>query len=49
MYGRWVDGASAWLVAGYLSVFLGLLAGGLALASRNQRLRKASAVSQSAD
>jgi uncharacterized membrane protein YraQ (UPF0718 family) len=49
MYGRWVDGASAWLVAGYLAVFLGLLAGGLALAGRNQKLRKTSAVSLSAD
>jgi len=49
LYGRWVDGASAWLVAGYLAVFLGLLAGGLALAGRNQKLREASAVSLSAD
>jgi len=49
LYGRWVDGASAWLVAGYLAVFLGLLAGGLALAGRSQKLREASAVSLSAD
>jgi hypothetical protein len=49
LYGTWVDGASAWLVAGYLAAFLGLLAGGLALASRNQELRKATAVSPSAD
>jgi hypothetical protein len=49
LYGRWVDGASAWLVAGYLAAFLGLLAGGLALAGRSQKLREASAVSLSAD
>jgi len=49
MYGRWVDGTSGWLVAAYLAVFLGLLAAGLALAGRNQRLRKTSAVSLSAD
>src|SRR3990170_4530113 len=42
MYGRWVDGTSGWLVAGYLAVFLGLLAAGLALAGRG---REASAVS----
>ena len=45
LYGRWVDGASAWLVAGYLAAFLGLLAAGLALAGRNQRRREASVVS----
>jgi hypothetical protein len=49
LYGRWVDGASAWLVAGYLAAFLGLLAGALALASRNQKLRKSPAVLLSAD
>ena len=49
LYGRWVDGASTWLVAGYLAVFLGLLAGALALASRDQKLRKAPAISLSAD
>jgi hypothetical protein len=49
LYGTWVDGASAWLVAGYLAAFLGLLARGLALAGRNQELRKATAVSPSAD
>jgi len=49
MYGRWVDGTSGWLVAAYLAVFLGLLAAGLALAGRNQRLRKTSAVWLSAD
>lgn len=46
LYGGWVDGVSAWLVAGYLAVFLGLLAAGLALAGRG---REASAVSLSAD
>jgi len=49
LYGRWVDGASAWLVAGYLAVFLGVLIAGLALAGRNQKLRQASAVSLSAE
>jgi uncharacterized membrane protein YraQ (UPF0718 family) len=48
LYGRWVDGASAWLVAGYLAGFLGLLAGGLALAGRNQKLRKVPPVSLTA-
>ncbi len=34
LYGNWVDGASAWVVAGYLVVFLGMLAAGLAVTSR---------------
>jgi hypothetical protein len=36
-------------VAGYLTVFLGLLTAGMALVGRNQKLREASAVSLSAD
>jgi len=34
IYGSWVDGASIWLVAFYLAVFLGLLAAGLFLVNR---------------
>ena len=34
IYGSWVDGASIWLVALYLAVFLGLLAIGLFLVNR---------------
>ena len=41
IYGAWIDGASVWLIALYLAVFLGLLAFGLYLV--NQRnLRKTS-------
>jgi hypothetical protein len=35
IYGAWVDGASAWLILVYLGAFLGLLAFGLYLVSRN--------------
>lgn len=49
LYGRWVDGASAWLVGGYLVIFLGVLVAGLALAGRSQRQRDAPMISPSAD
>jgi hypothetical protein len=34
LYGLWVDGASLWLILGYLTGFLALLASGLWLAGR---------------
>lgn len=35
LYGLWVDGASAWLILGYLSILLVVLAAGLWLAGRH--------------
>jgi hypothetical protein len=44
IFGAWVDGASLWLILGYLVAFLALLAGALALMSRfNQRRAPAAA------
>jgi uncharacterized membrane protein YraQ (UPF0718 family) len=37
IYGAWVDGASAWLIVGYLLVILAVLAAGLWLAGRFDR------------
>jgi uncharacterized protein len=43
IYGAWVDGASGWLIAGYLAGFLGLLAAGLWLIGRRTTGREAPA------
>jgi hypothetical protein len=46
LYGAWVDGASAWLIAGYVAAFVGLLAAGLWLVgSRAARKGSLKAVS----
>jgi hypothetical protein len=37
LYGAWVDGTSAWLVAGYLAAFLAAMALGLYLLGRRDR------------
>jgi len=39
IYGAWVDGTSAWLIAFYLSAALGTLALGLYLMNRYNRRR----------
>ncbi len=43
IYGAWVDGASGWLIAGYLLGFLALLAGALWLVGRRSAGAKAHA------
>ncbi|NLG28532.1 MAG: hypothetical protein GX557_11520, partial [Chloroflexi bacterium] len=36
LYGAWVDGASLWRIGMYLTLGVGLLAAGLALAGRHR-------------